>query len=438
MTWTRRLAALLPDAPAGRLFVALTFVDSLGTGLYLAGAVVFFVRVIGLSDAQVGTALSLAGLTGLVTAVPLGAVADRFGPRRMLVVVQLWRGACFATMTLVRGPVGFGLVACGLAVAESTTPALSQAVIADVAGDAQRNKTMALVRSVRNVGFAVGAVSASPLIATGSTAATRAIVLGNALSFVVVGVLLSRLRMPKAAREAVATAAPAAAPASRRERRANRVKGPQNPRYLVLAGLNSVLSLHMTLLPVVIPLWVVRTARAPAWTIPVLMVINTAMAVFLQIPLSRGGEDVPGGARLLRFSGPALAACCLAMIAASAASGAAAVALFAAGMVCMTLAEIWQSAAGWTLSYAFAPAAQRVRYLAAFSLSGLVAQEVVGPGVLGGLMLGAGRIGWLVLAVVFVATVPLVGPVVDGLARARPGAGADPADGTLTPTLEAS
>jgi MFS family permease len=429
MSWRRRLTALLPDAPAGRLFVALTFVDSLGTGLYLAGAVVFFVRVIGLSDAQVGTALSLAGLTGLATAVPLGAVADRVGARRMLVVVQLWRGACFASMTLVRGPVGFGLVACGLAVAESTTPALSQAVIADVAGDAQRNKTMALVRSVRNIGFAVGAVSASPLIATGSTAATRVIVLGNALSFVVVGVLLSRLRMPKAA----------AAPAPRkRERGTKRDRGLRNPRYLVLAGLNSVLSLHMTLLPVVIPLWVVRTARAPAWTIPVLMVINTAMAVFLQIPLSRGGEDVPGGARLLRRSGPALAACCLAMIAASALSGAAAVALFAAGMVCMTLAEIWQSAAGWTLSYAFAPAAQRVRYLAAFSLSGLVAQEVVGPGVLGGLMLGAGRIGWLVLAVVFVATVPLVGPVVGGLARAHPGAEADTADATLTPTLEAS
>ncbi|MCT9008508.1 MFS transporter [Streptomyces sp. NPDC054766] len=413
MSRLRRVTSLLPDSPGGRLFVGLTFVDSLGTGLYLAGAVVYFVHGIGLTNGQIGTALSLAGIVGFVTAVPMGIAADRFGAKRLLVLVQFWRAGWFTALALCTGPYSFGLVACGLAVAESATPALSQAVIADAVGDAQRNRTMALVRSVRNIGFSVGALLAAPLVSTDRSWTALVVVLGNALSFAVVGALLTRLRTPRTTR-AHSTGLLA------------QIKGFRSPRYLVLAALTSVLSLHMTLLPVVIPLWIIQGTDASAWTISALLVVNTGMAVFLQIPLSKRAEDVPGSTVLLRWSGPALAACCAAMIAASLASGWAAVGLLAVGMVCMTLAEIWQSAAGWTLSYAFAPARHRVQYLAVFSLSGLVAQEIAGPGVLGGLMIDAGRIGWAVLAAVFLLSVPLVGPVVGALARQGPDPGEPP------------
>jgi hypothetical protein len=105
------------------------------------------------------------------------------------------------------------------------------------------------------------------------------------------------------------------------------------------------------------------------------------------------------------------------MIGASLVSVWVAVPLLVLGMVFMTLAEIWQSAGAWTLSYAFAPAAARVQYLAIFGLSGLLAQDVIGPSLLGGVMIDIGTLGWLALAVVFLVSIPLLTPIISSLSR---------------------
>ena len=87
--------------PAGRLFVLLTFVDAIGTGMFMAGAVIFFVRSIGLTNNEVGTGLAIAGLVGLVTSVPMGsAPGDHIGAKRMMVIMQYWRAACFLALAI--------------------------------------------------------------------------------------------------------------------------------------------------------------------------------------------------------------------------------------------------------------------------------------------------------------------------------------------------
>jgi len=107
-------------------------------------------------------------------------------------------------------------------------------------------------------------------------------------------------------------------------------------------------------------------------------------------------------------------------------SGWIAVGLLVIGMIFMSLAEIWQSAAGWTLSYVFAPAANRAQYLAVFSISGLLAHDIVGPSLLAGPMIDLGRLGWLILAAIFLLAVFLVRPVVGALARRHDAEGAEP------------
>ncbi|MCE0448151.1 hypothetical protein LT493_43880 [Streptomyces tricolor] len=47
---------------------------------------VFLTRSVGLSASQVAVGPSLAAGVGLVTTVPVAMVADRFGPRRLLVL----------------------------------------------------------------------------------------------------------------------------------------------------------------------------------------------------------------------------------------------------------------------------------------------------------------------------------------------------------------
>jgi hypothetical protein len=288
--------------------------------------------------------------------------------------------------------------------------------VPEVVGEEQRVRTLALVRSVRNTGFSLGALVAAPLIASESRTSLQVVVLANAVSFVVTGMLLTRVRAdPGAARVlARAPSGPLAA-----------LRGFRDWRYAGLAALNIVFSVHLTLLVLVIPLWVITATAAPPAVISLLLLVNTTMAVLLQIPLSRRAEDVAGSRALMARAGLALAACCLMMVVASAVSAWAAVAVLVLGMVFMTLGEIWQSAAAWTLSYTFAPPVQRVQYLAIFGLSGLLAQDVFGPFLLGGAMVDLGRAGWVLLGAVILLAVPVLTPVVAGLqARSR---SADPA-----------
>lgn len=401
--WGRRI---LPEQSGGRLFVLLTFVDAIGTGMFMAGAVIFFVRSIGLTNNEVGTGLAIAGLVGLVTSVPMGALGDHIGAKRMMVIMQYWRAACFLALSICTSLVLFVVIASAASMSESVTGALTQALVPEVVGAEQRVRTMALIRSVRNIGFALGALLAAPLTAAGSRPALQVIVVLNALSFVVAGVLLARVKVAAhhTTRPSAGTGGPIKA-----------LRGFRDWRYVALTALNVVFSLHLTLLVIVIPLWIITATRAPALIISVLLLVNTVMAVLLQMPLSRPAQTVPGSKRLMTLAGLALAACSLTMIAASLVSVWAAVALLVLGMIFMSLGEIWQSAAAWTLSYTFAPATQRVQYLTIFGISGLLAQDVFGPFLLGGIMIDVGRLGWLALAALFLISILALGPVISRL-----------------------
>jgi hypothetical protein len=73
-----------------------------------------------------------------------------------------------------------------------------------------------------------------------------------------------------------------------------------------------------------------------------------------------------------------------------------------AATLLITAAELWQSTAGWDLSYRFAPADRRAEYLSVFAV-GVSAQEILAPLLLLGLVMPAGRVAWVGLALAFAA-----------------------------------
>src|SRR5260221_5517923 len=109
---SRRFGAALPPAGAARILAVNGFVGSLGTGLFLTGSVLYYTRVVGLSDAQVGLGLSVAGICGMLGSVPIGRLADRWGPRQMMVVLHLWRGVGYALLAPGHGVWAFLVVGC--------------------------------------------------------------------------------------------------------------------------------------------------------------------------------------------------------------------------------------------------------------------------------------------------------------------------------------
>jgi Major Facilitator Superfamily len=149
----------------------------------------------------------LGAALGLLTAVPVGALADRYGPRRVLVVVSLWRSR-LCGFPLVHDLAGFLLVVCLLGVVQNTAAPLEQALVGRVVARDDRVRTMAIMRAVRNVGFTVGALMGTLALGLDTRPAYVAIVVVNALSFVALAAMAATLREPTSAGAALRRPSP--------------------------------------------------------------------------------------------------------------------------------------------------------------------------------------------------------------------------------------
>ncbi|HEY3733614.1 MAG TPA: MFS transporter [Streptosporangiaceae bacterium] len=396
----------LPASAEGRAFALVALVDSTGTGLYLAGSTIFLVRAARLSNAAIGLGLAAAGVAGLLATVPLGTLTDRWGARRMLITLQAWRAAWFVALAFVHNAATFVLVSSCLGlVARAVSPATQAVVSAAVPGQ-DRTLTMAAMRSVRNIGFSLGALATAPLLATHSVVGYRAIILTDAASFALVAVMLARLRVDT--RPAPVRRGPLAFLGDFRDWH-----------YLRLTGLNGILIVHTTLLTVALPLWTLRATAAPALVVPFLVGLNTTLAITLQVPFSRRVNSVAGLQRTLRKAALALIGCCAALAAAAYVGRVAAVVLLAVATVLLTAGELWQSAGAWEASYRYAPEDRKVEYLGIFGL-GPAVQDIAGPPLIA-LAVGLATPGWAVLAGLLAATGLIVPPVISRLDHAAAG-----------------
>jgi hypothetical protein len=239
---------------------------------------------------------------------------------------------------------------------------------------------------------------------------------GDALSFVVAALILARVPLARIA-------------AMKRRPGLLTVLGSfRDWRYAGLAALNSLLTLHKTILVFGIPLWLIHSTSAPAGLVAGLLVLNTVMAVVLQVPFSEQATVSGGAPRVLRRAGVMLAGCAVAIALAAYVPAWFAVALLILATVLLSLGEIWQAAGAWELSYRYADPEREVQYLAVFSL-GVTAQDLAGPALVTVAVIGAGTAGWMGLAVLFVVATFLAGPATAALERAsRPAEGRDPKD----------
>lgn len=377
--------ALVPETATGRRLAVIALIDALGTGMFLTSAALYFTRFAGLRAEQVGLGLTLAGLVGLLTAVPLGALADRLGAGRLFIALQAVRGFGFLAYCLVGSFGPFVAVACLVGAIETVTPPLTVALVGAAVPEDVRVQTMARLRACRNVGFGFGALLATAAIVGGSRDWFVALIVADAATFFLTSLGMLRMGMW------------GLSPTQRLRARGERGDGIPNPRYLTASLLNGILAIHITLLTLGLPLWIAERTRAPLASIGACVVGNTVMAVALQAWFARAAVRLQGAARAMLRAGIALAAfCALAVVDAHIMSPALAGLIAVASAIPLTLGELWQSAGEWKISYDLADPAHRARYLSAFQL-GSGAQQVAGPFVVTALVLPHAW-GWAALA----------------------------------------
>ncbi|MFE2523885.1 MFS transporter [Streptomyces sp. NPDC059382] len=386
------LRDLVPEPGAARPLAALTFAQSLGTGLFLTSSVIFFTRTAGFSADQLAIAMSIAGVCGFLCSMPAGRIADRFGARVPLAISYALLGPLFFVYPFVDNVVEFAVVAALIGVCETGAGGpLRGALIHALFGKAKASGVRAQMRSLFNLGFTGGAALAGLALADGSRSAFIAITTANAVLQLSCAVIAFRLRTP---------AGMESAPAAPAKRSWVAIK---DRRFLLATGLSGVLEFYLPVLTVGMPLWIVHRTGAPGALTAVLIALNTIMVVLFQRVASRGSETVHGSGRLLVRAGVLLAVACV-LFALSGGRGAVWATVFLVpSLIALTLGELAQASGSWGLAFALPPPDRMGEYQGVFALARGF-QQFLGPALVTVLTMSLGASGWLILAALFLVT----------------------------------
>ncbi|MEU0082183.1 MFS transporter [Micromonospora tulbaghiae] len=415
-----RVSPLPPPGPLRTLAYA-TLVNTVGAGLWLAGGALYLTRDVGLSATSVGAGLTVAGLVGLSASVPLGGLADRWDPRTLRAVLQVGQAVAALAYLLVGSLPAFLAVAVPEALLAAGNLAVRAALVAAVGGPDGRVHAFATLRAVANLGITVGTALAGIALAVDTHRAYQVLVVGNAATYLLSAALLLRLPPQPAAdggrRAAGASRAPGAETAPgppatagtrrtpTRPRRGGRLRrgGPlRDGRFLAVSGASAVLSTHVTVLVLVVPLWTVERAGAPPPVVSAVLLVNTVLTVLLAVRLSRGAERAAQAARKMRRAGLVLAAATPLYAVTGVLPALPAVVLLLVATAVWTVGDLWHGAAGAGLAYDLAPPGAIGAYQGADGLLAGLAQAL-GRGLLTLLVLGGGPVGWLVLGGILAA-----------------------------------
>jgi MFS family permease len=395
------LTALLryarPPSPlAGRLSVQ-SLLFALGEGTFMAGSAAFFLHIVGLTAAQVGLGLTLAGVAAFVAALPMGKLVDRFGPKRMWAVSATGQAAMFAVWPFVTDFKGYVAMAVGMEVIGALGGAAHGAYTIDVLPPDQRVKSRAYMYSALNVGFTLGALLGGVALAFPSNQVLHALPWFTAVVFLVNAVAISRL--PRASHDDRTA-----------EERKVKVPGPgplRNLGWMLTTFLIGVFWTNQVLLNIVIPLWLLDETDAPRVIIAFLFGTNTVMCILLPMAAARGIKDVPTALKAVRLSSAFFVVSCLITLATHDTVGWVTIALVWLGHVTVTGAELYLSAASWSFEAELMDPRQRGAYQGAAEFSGTLGR-VWAPALYTFLAMNWGASGWLVIAgIIVLATVAI-------------------------------
>jgi MFS family permease len=399
----RRISAVLPQDGPQRALILSSFVNRVGNGLFNTAAVLYFTLVVHLPATQVGAGLTTAGLVGLLAGVPAGHLADRHGPRTIMLVTLAVQTMTMIAFVFVHSWAAFTLVATLDLLAASANNAARGALIARVGGE-RPAAFRARLRTFVNLGVVLGTLGAGIAVQIDTRAAYTALIVGNAASYL--GCALLLLRVPEH------QALPGPAKRRRLEALADRP-------FVVFAALDGAMGLQYQAVSLLLPIWISVHTRAPHWTVAAVYAVNSGVCVLFQTRIGSAVETTSQGGRAFRRAGLFFLASCPLMALTADVPAWVAPALLIVAVTVHSLGEVWQSSAGFSLGFGLAPDHAQGQYQGLLGL-GFDTGQALAPVILTTVCLSLGQIGWLLLGV-FLAALGLAGPPVAAWAeRTRP------------------
>lgn len=409
--------------PVLGVLVVNEFLSRLGRGVFLTLTVLYLTLVVELTPGEIAIASTSAAVVGIGASYVGGWLADRISARRLLVVVEVVDALALICYVFVGDLFLAILIGCVSFGAGSAAHSTNAAIIARAFDGPARISARAVIRTVTNIGIALGSgVAAIALVLDTAEAYRVFLAAAGAISLVATVPLLRLPASVDAGHQRSAEGEALAAASGSPEQGGTSAPGRspwRDPRYLAFVALNSIFGIHFGVFEYGIPLWITHNTDAPIVMVAVLLILNTVIVTAFTVVLSRGTEDPRRAGRVFGIAGVLMAGACVTYaLAAGAPAWIAIVVLVVAGAA-HAFAEVLSQGAGWGLAFELADPRSAGAYQGLVGM-GYGALTAVGPPLIAITALQFGMIGWVLLAVLFLASA--VGVLVIGRrASATPG-----------------
>jgi MFS family permease len=389
---SRVLTRLIPPTPLSRRLATQSLLFAIGEGTFNTASAVFLIKVVGLSAAQAGLAITITMVASFVLSYPLGRLTDRLGPKRMWSTAAFGRCAAMAALPFVDSFQTYLVVGVVFAAFEALGDVSRESYILDVMSREERLRTQAYLYSWLNAGFTLGALLGGLALATGSLSVVQYTPWFAAALMAINGVAISR--MPRAPHDLRVASGEAR----------QKVPGPgplKNVGWMLVSLFLGTLWTNQVLLNIVIPLWLVERTDAPPVLLAWLFGTNTVLCIFLPAYMSKTVTDVHTALRNIGVTTAFFVVSCGITAFTHTTDGLLTIALIWLGHVTVTGAELFLSAAMWTFQADLMDPRRRGEYQGVgdvFNKLGFL----WAPALFTFLAMEWGAAGWMVIALVIV------------------------------------
>lgn len=402
----------IPPPGHQRTYILSYFIATVGNGLFMPIYVLYCTQIVGISYGKTGLAITIGGLVGVPLTLFAGDLADRVGPRRIVLFGLVGQLLGLGSYVFIQGFWSLLAVVASMNIFAFSYFASVGALMRRIGGD-DTVRFRSQVRTFANLGIAIGALGAGIGIQIGTGAAYRTLFLTVSAAYLVVIILTLRIPDYK----------PLPRPESPEQAKPTRWIVLRDKPFVAYALVAGGMAMSNFVVDLLIPVWVVVYTSAPRWAVSAVYVINTGMAIMLQMKLSRNIKSTRQGGSAMRRAGVTLALGYLVLATMRGQAAWSATTLLIAGVVLLTLAEIWLVSGRFALEFNLPPAHAQGQYDGLLTTVTTLSITAA-PMVLIGFVLTLGRAGWVGLGLFFMV-LGLLSPAIAAWGeRTRPTAAA--------------